>query len=659
LGEWEKITNDKYVLSVVKEGVKMEFIEAPSGSLNSQNIQTFDPLECQAVSAEVHTFLQKGVIVETSREQGDYVSSIFPRTKSDGSAIRMILNLKKFNHCLLVRHCKLESIQDALNLITEGCYFGSIDLRDAYYSVKIDVAYQKFLKFFWDGCLYKYTALPNGFAPAVQIFTKLLKPPFRRLRELGHSSVKYLDDSLLVSLTFRDCKININDSCDLLIKLGFFIHLSKSVLEPVQRITFLGFVLDSIKMEISLTEKRTNKVIVKCNMILNIKDITIRVLAQVIGVLVSTFPAVPYGQLYYRNLEACKVSSLNRSRGNFDHMAYISKEAANELCWWKDNIVNSSAPIRRMSPSVTVHTDASLEGWGGTDGVSEIGGRWKLDEVESFHINGLELLACFLCLKALFNDAHSEHLLLKLDNTTAVAYINHKGGMRSETCNSLAKDIWFWAMERNIWLSAAHVPGDLNVIADLKSREFKDNTEWSLNIEMFDTIRKHFGKPEIDLFANRLNKKCSKFVSYKPEPGAWDVNAFSLNWGNLFGYIFAPFNITGRVLVKIQQDLANPIMVVPFWPSQSWYPQFLRMIDHRYTPLLLRPHRRLLQLPGTETLHPLHQHLSLLVARLQPKLERECPLQFATLSWRVGEEEPEQTMMDASGDGWHSARGSP
>ena len=43
---------------------------------------------------------------------------------------RTILNLKKLNNFLLVPHCKLESTEDALNLITEGCYFASVDLID-------------------------------------------------------------------------------------------------------------------------------------------------------------------------------------------------------------------------------------------------------------------------------------------------------------------------------------------------------------------------------------------------------------------------------------------------------------------------------------------------------------------------------------------------
>ena len=46
----------------------------------------------------------------------------------------MILNLKTFNEFLKFKHCKLESIEDTLDLIIEGCYFCSIDLKDSYYT---------------------------------------------------------------------------------------------------------------------------------------------------------------------------------------------------------------------------------------------------------------------------------------------------------------------------------------------------------------------------------------------------------------------------------------------------------------------------------------------------------------------------------------------
>ena len=84
-------------------------------------------------------------------------------------------------------------------------------------------------------------------------------------------------------------------------------------------------------MTITLTEERKQSIYtIYQNILLNYQA-TIRELAQTIGVIMSSFRAVPYGQMYYRELEKCKVQSLARSGGNFDRKAYISEEAANEL----------------------------------------------------------------------------------------------------------------------------------------------------------------------------------------------------------------------------------------------------------------------------------------------------------------------------------------
>ena len=127
------------------------------------------------IQAEICKLLSKGVGIPTEREGDDFVSNNFTRKKRDDT-YRMILNLKKFND-LLVPHCKLESIEDGLNLITEGCYFASVNLKDAYCSIPIHEDFQKYLKMFWENHYFKYTVLPNGFAPAVREFTKVISHP--------------------------------------------------------------------------------------------------------------------------------------------------------------------------------------------------------------------------------------------------------------------------------------------------------------------------------------------------------------------------------------------------------------------------------------------------------------------------------------------------
>ena len=48
------------------------------------------------------------------------------------------------------------------------------------------------------------------------------------------------------------------------------------------------------------------------------------------------------------------------------------------------------------------------------------------------------------------------------DNTTAISYINKKGGLKSNECNKIAQEIWIWCTGRVLHISAAHIPGKEN-----------------------------------------------------------------------------------------------------------------------------------------------------------------------------------------------------
>ena len=54
---------------------------------------------------------------------------------------------------------------------------------DAYFSIPIHEDFQKYLKFFWEGQLYKFVCLPFGPASAPRIYTKVLRPVYAWLRK--------------------------------------------------------------------------------------------------------------------------------------------------------------------------------------------------------------------------------------------------------------------------------------------------------------------------------------------------------------------------------------------------------------------------------------------------------------------------------------------
>ena len=198
----------------------------------------------------------KKVFVNTDKRSGNYISGVFTRGKKDGSH-RMILNLKNFNKFICYRHFKIESIQNVLNAIKKDTFVASIDLKDAFYSVPVAAHHQKYLKIFANEYL-NFTCLPNGYGPAMRIFTKIMKAPFSVLRMQGYNSAVYVDDSYLQGDSYECCLKNVNDTIIMLRSLGFIIYPEKSVL-LTQDLMYLGFIINSRDMTLKLTEEKKQK----------------------------------------------------------------------------------------------------------------------------------------------------------------------------------------------------------------------------------------------------------------------------------------------------------------------------------------------------------------------------------------------------------------
>jgi hypothetical protein len=208
------------------------------------------------------------------------------------------------------------------------------------------------------------------------------------------------------------------------------------------------------------------------------------------------------------------------------------------------------------------------------------------------------------------------------------------GGIKSQKMNKLSLDMWLWCMNRNVWISADHIPGENN-IADKFSREFNDSVEWKLEVGIFERISYVFGIPELDLFASRLNKQLKLYCSWKPDPDAKFINAFSFQWTGYY-YAFPPFSLISRTLQKVRADQAECLMVVPLWPTQCWYPMLMELLIQ--TPLILP--REILSLPHSREKHPLHKKLTLVACRLSGKIWK-CERYREKLqisSWRPGDQ---------------------
>ena len=464
----------------------------------------------------------------------------------------------------------------------------------------------------------------------------------------------YIDDSFIQGSSYENASSAITRCKDLLSSVGFLIHPEKSMKHPSQRVKVLGFEIDSNSMTVSLTSEKKEKLKKVCLEMIDKSQESIRSIAKVIGKIVSSFPGVEHGRLNYRHLEMGKITALKNARGNFDAMMKISNEMKCDLKWWVNHIDSACGLISRCNPDIVVQSDASQVGWGAVCNNKSAQGQFLPLEIDRFkgNINALELLAIKYALQSFLGLCCNKHVLVQSDNTTAVSYINSMGGTHSLVCNNIAKSIWDMCIAHSIWLTATHIPGKANVDADFQSRNFNDRTEWELDCQVFHSIVDKFGCPIIDTFASYLNKKLPTYYSWKSDPEASHVDAFTISWHGPLIYCFPPFSLLGKCLQKIMLDQAEAIVVMPNWPTQTYYSKAMEMLIDQ--PLLLLKRGNLLCLPTKpDKQHPLLPKLQLMACRLSGnRLKSMKYLESLPISyWHPGAKEHTNNMRHSSIDG--------
>ncbi|KAL6730160.1 hypothetical protein Aduo_001154 [Ancylostoma duodenale] len=360
---------------------------------------------------------------------------------------------------------------------------------------------------------------------------------------------------------------DVETAITLLCNLGLTINYKKSILLPVQEIEFLGLIINSAKLEWKIPGGKTSVISQQAKKLLQAMTVSLRDVAAFVGRVNSIAIASSLSILYLRRLQAWLAEFHPACLADYEATGYLSPKCMEDLEWFVNNFKShTTQPIVERNPSFTFTSDASNSGWGVTTSQGETSGRWNRNE-STWHINEKELAACFFGLRCFATDLRDCTLKVEIDNTTAVWYINKKGGTRSARLNLLTRMIWLFASERRLRLVACYRPGAQNNEADTLSRHFSDSSDYSLNPVVTNSLFAKWGNPDVDLFASRWKRKCKKFSSFLPDPEASAVNAFAQEWSEIYSYAFPPFNMVGRVIRKAVREKARLILVCPKWES--------------------------------------------------------------------------------------------
>ena len=128
--QWSNLTSDPWVLNQIR-GITIPFETLPV-QISVPLPYRMNEVETAGLDGLLGQLLSKGLVGRSPHEEGEWISNVFLRPKPGGEH-RMILDLTELNKFIVYeQHFKMFSLQTAVELVEEGCWMASVDLKDAY-----------------------------------------------------------------------------------------------------------------------------------------------------------------------------------------------------------------------------------------------------------------------------------------------------------------------------------------------------------------------------------------------------------------------------------------------------------------------------------------------------------------------------------------------
>ena len=291
---WAEISSDPWILGVVTSGLKLEFSSYPIQDITPANT-ILGASQWDICNKEIEDMIRKKAVVRT--EERGFVSNVFIIPKKSGGS-RPVINLKRLNTFIVYRHFKMEGVNLIKHIVCTNDWMAKLDLKDAYFSVPIHKEDHRFLQFKWKNSLFQFVCLPFGLSSAPWAFTKLMKPVVAYLRQQGIRLIIYLDDILVLNQSKERLVEQLAVVSNLLVSLGFVLNQEKSQSTPAQELEFLGLLLDSTSLSLSLPRTKQESIISSCKEALKKDRIPLKEIASILGKFTWAAWAIPFSHAH-------------------------------------------------------------------------------------------------------------------------------------------------------------------------------------------------------------------------------------------------------------------------------------------------------------------------------------------------------------------------
>ena len=502
---WRTLEVSQFVLNVIMQGYKIPFFQLPTPFAKRNNASARE--NSDFVSQAVNDLLRLDLIEELACKP-NIINPLSVSIRSSGKQ-RLILDLRHVNQFLYKQKFKCEDLGVATQLFDRNYYLFKFDLKSGYHHIEIFPDHRKFLAFEWDfgngvSRYFQFCVLPFGLSSAPYIFTSILKPLQKSWRSQGIPIAIFLDDGLGGGTDFVSAKVNSLVVHSDLLKSGFVPNEEKSLWEPVQVITWLGVVLDTIDGTIKATEERIEKLNAGLVELLSCqppRKVHVKRVASVTGQIISLSPCV--GSVA-RIMTRFLFSVVNSAR-SWESEVFPSDDSLSEISFLNSKVCWS---VQSLPVKVTF-SDASNSACGAFVKNSNLVFHQNWSPVERAQSSTWrELKAVCLALEAFASHFSGVKVIWYSDNQNVESILQNSS--READMHQLALLVIQICLEFHISLEVKWIPWELNAKADAISN-LTDYDDYTINEAIFQRINLFWGPHTVDRFACSYNAKVPRF----------------------------------------------------------------------------------------------------------------------------------------------------
>ncbi|XP_029927907.1 uncharacterized protein LOC115373572 [Myripristis murdjan] len=486
-----------HLLSGLSQGFRVGVVSSLSSSYVSKNLQSAIQ-EPDLVSQLLKKELDKGYLI------GPFNSSPFPvfRTSPVGIATRKYSGKKRLivdlsaprsgpvpsiNSLIPPAPFSLHysTVDNAIKLIKlsgQGAWLSKADITDAFKICPIHPSQWHLFGLKWESKLYFAVRLTFGCRSSPSIFNQVSEALcwifLNRVRV--PSLLHFLDDFLLIDPPHDNSGSSLSKLKLLFQYLGVPLSDEKTS-GPATRLEFLGITLDTVEMKASLPAEKLERIREITHSVTAYQEITKQQMLSLLGHLNFAMRVVPQGRSFISRLldMAASVPNLRDKillddgcRSDLKFWSHLLNHW-NGVSFFYDDLVYSS-------DSLKFFTDAAPSvGFGGYFQGQWFASRWpksfpKVDSSSALYEIYPIAVACHVWGKSW----KRKRIAVQCDNEAVVGIIN-KGRSASREIMPFMRSITWLSVTHNFIITARHVPGRANVIADSLSR---------FNFQVFKTL---------------------------------------------------------------------------------------------------------------------------------------------------------------------------